>query len=120
MGISAISWAVLTDHGAFVEHLLDHGADVNVRNRDGATALHAAAFLGKTRMATLLIEHGIDPGIRNLAGESPLAAASAPWNSELEGVVTWISGMLKIEVDMEAVEAGRPKTAAIIEEAMEY
>ena len=41
-----------------VKFLIQQGADVNTKNGDGATALHGAAFLGRSQSAKLLIENG--------------------------------------------------------------
>lgn len=43
-----------------VEHLLDRGADINMRDKDGGTALHAAIFGGNEGIFKLLLERGAD------------------------------------------------------------
>ena len=45
---------------ALVHQLLDEGADVDHRRRDGMTALHAAAYRGLVEVARLLLDHGAD------------------------------------------------------------
>jgi ankyrin repeat protein len=47
-----------------VDLLLDAGADVNARRRDGMTALHSAAYRGHLRVIRRLLERGADPTIR--------------------------------------------------------
>ena len=49
-----------------VDLLLDHGANVNGRRRDGTTALHAAAYRGLFNVVRRLVERGADPAIRGL------------------------------------------------------
>lgn len=44
-----------------VRQLIDHGADVNVAQGDGMTALHWAARNGSLDVAQLLLQHGADP-----------------------------------------------------------
>ena len=44
--------------------LLDAGAGVNNRRRDGLTALHTAGYRGHDRVARLLLERGADRSIR--------------------------------------------------------
>lgn len=59
--------------------LLAHGAQVNAGNRDGATPLHCAAFLGRHERAALLLTHDADPKTRNHSQEQAIKAATADW-----------------------------------------
>ena len=56
--------------------LLDRGAAVDARDRDGATALGRAAAAGKTKLMTLLIGKGADVNARAINGSTPLFAAA--------------------------------------------
>ncbi len=47
-----------------VDLLLNRGADVNARRRDGMTALHSAAYRGHLRVIRRLLERGADPTLR--------------------------------------------------------
>ena len=60
---------------ARVRELIDQGADVNVRNHKGQTALHCAAKAGFIDIATLLLDHGADIDAQDDNGETPLATA---------------------------------------------
>lgn len=60
-----------------VRLLLDHGADVNGRRRDGLTALHGAAYRGHLRVMRCLLQHGADAGLRGHDGAGPHAGQSA-------------------------------------------
>ena len=52
--------------------LLDHGASINVRDKDsGATPLYMAATMGREDVVSLLLDKGADPSI----GPSPVKAA---------------------------------------------
>ena len=66
-------------HTEAVNLLVEQGADVDCRNRDGATPLLSAAFLGQAKPVRLLIENGADVNARNNAGYTPLAALAADW-----------------------------------------
>jgi uncharacterized protein len=68
---------------SLVDLLLDIGANVNARRRDGMTALHSAAYRGHVRVIRRLLERGADPAIRARdnsgahAGQSPVETALA-------------------------------------------
>jgi uncharacterized protein len=50
--------------------LLDYGADVNVRNFNGATALIYAATFNQTEIAKLLLEKGADKTVQDVRGNT--------------------------------------------------
>ena len=54
------------------EYLLKHGADVDPRDREGATPLHYAATHGSEDVAVLLIEHQADVNARDNNEKTPL------------------------------------------------
>ncbi len=51
-------------HEALALFLLERGADPNVPDSIGRTALHAAVETGKADLVTALLEHGADPNAR--------------------------------------------------------
>ena len=58
-----------------VRALIESGADVNVRNHKGQSALHCAAKAGFGDIVALLLAHGADVNARDGQGETPLATA---------------------------------------------
>lgn len=58
-----------------VRALLQHGADVNVRNSNGSTALIEAAGYGYAEIVAMLLEAGANPEIRDKNGYTALNAA---------------------------------------------
>ena len=56
--------------------LLDHGAPVNARDRNGMTPLAKAAQAAKARVMQLLIERGANVGARAIDGSTPLYYAA--------------------------------------------
>jgi len=52
------------------EMLLEEGADINLVQKDGSTALHGAAFYGHHLVVQLLLAHGADPEIQNKWGNT--------------------------------------------------
>lgn len=61
---------------AVVAYLLNHGVDPEVRNYDGASALHMVAKNGSPVCASLLLEHGVEVNSRDDEGATPLHWAS--------------------------------------------
>jgi len=114
MGITPLAMAAITGHDEIAALLISEGADVNAQGNDGGTALHGAAFLGQIEMVELLLEKGANPNIRNLKGETPLDASAGEWNAGLKGLVGLVTGFLQIKVDVNEVQAGRPKAAALL------
>lgn len=60
-----------------VELLLQQGADLNVAQNNGNTALHLAAGHGNTEMMEVLVEYGAEVDARNNKGHTPLHRAVA-------------------------------------------
>ena len=108
-GSTALSSAALFGHTKIIALLLEAGAEVNAKNRDGGTALHNAAFLGQYEAAKLLLESGADINIRNGDGGTPSDAAAVDWEA-----TRFILGMLRIKVDREKIEAGRAKVVELL------
>lgn len=58
-----------------VKLLLSYGADPNIRNYDGATALHFSVYEGQIEIAKLLIDNGADKTIQDSDGNTPVEIA---------------------------------------------
>ena len=58
--------------------LLQHGMDVNMRDKQQATPLHFASFRGHFGIALALLDHGADVNARNYDGQTPLHRVSQP------------------------------------------
>ncbi len=52
--------------------LLDRGAAIDAKDREGATALDRAAKAGKIKLVTLLLSRGADVNARAVNGSTPL------------------------------------------------
>ncbi len=100
----SLTWAAMMGQTQAVELLLQHGADVNGRNRDDNTALHLALFLGHAETAELLLKSGADVSVKNNDGATSLDMLGVPW--EMTRLLTKPMG---IELEREQVEAGRAK-----------
>src|SRR5262249_3042219 len=64
--------------------LLEHGADVNLRDNAGSTALQLAAQLGDRTMAELLIERNANVNLENQKNTALLIAANHGFKSIVE------------------------------------
>lgn len=67
--------------------LLDHGADINVRNRQGRTALSWAAQYGFLASLKLFLERGADANSRDKEGQTPLDWAVTMGHSEVAEIL---------------------------------
>lgn len=84
-GMTPLMAACRTSKYWMVSHLLSNGADINARDRAGATPLmHAIARKGNDSMVKLLILSGANINAKNNRGYTPLMiAAQTPDTEEL-------------------------------------
>ncbi len=81
-GTTALLLAARYRNTDCVELLIEHGADPNAANDDGATPLHWGA--GSMEIVRLLIEKWADPNARSKLGNTPLiSAAGYPGSSQV-------------------------------------
>lgn len=107
--ISALSWATMMGEGEVVKLLIEHGADLNVRQEDGGTPLHIAVTLGRAEIAELLIKKGADVTAKNRGGQTPASGLHISW-----GMLKFMIGMFDIKLEQKEVEAGRAKIAKLL------
>ncbi|MEQ9406807.1 MAG: protein kinase [Fuerstiella sp.] len=70
-------------HDQVISLLLAYGAELDLQDQDGWTALHHAAWHGHTRTVHLLISRGADLSTRNQAEQTAFEMVSAPWSEEM-------------------------------------
>ena len=99
-----LAWAAMMGQTEAAELLLQHGADINGKNRDGNTALHLAVFLGHAETAKLLLKSGADVNAKNGDNATPVDLLQVPW--EMTRLLTRPMG---IELEEAQVEAGKAK-----------
>ena len=107
-GQTPLVWAALVGQLEVVDWLLQNGAAVNGRTKDGGTPLHAAAFLGRVEVAKLLLQYGADPEAKNNNGDTPRTALEVDWE-----LTRYLAGLLQIELDARQVEDGRVEIAGL-------
>ena len=59
-----------------VKHLIDNGADPNLKNKEGETALHGASLYGYLEVVKHLMANSADQKLTNKKGETALHKAS--------------------------------------------
>ena len=91
---------------AIMRLLLDGGADVQARGKDGNTALHTAAWSNRADLAALLLERGAAVDARNDSGMTPLHYAAPAGHAEV------VELLLKKGADVNATKNDR-RTALI-------
>ena len=78
-GIEAVAILILRE---------DPGLDVNVRDKDGMTALHHAVFNKYTRVVTALLQRDdLKPFLQNNDGQTPLQLATALGRNEIAALI---------------------------------
>jgi ankyrin repeat protein len=70
-----LSLSISRSSTTMTRFLLDRGADPNIADDDGLTAVHKAARSGSDECLALLIRHGGSASMRTKDGQSPLAIA---------------------------------------------
>ncbi|ETV93861.1 hypothetical protein H310_12211 [Aphanomyces invadans] len=75
-GWALVLWAVKANQVAALDLLLRHGANVNVCDSSGNTALHKAAYLGYGKCVSLLLRHGAAVTSLNKMQQTPLDLAT--------------------------------------------
>ncbi|KAH6936293.1 hypothetical protein HPB50_015223 [Hyalomma asiaticum] len=75
LGWTPLHLACYFGHFDVAELLLEHGAYVDVINREGDTPLHKAAYTGREGLVMLLLKHNADVFIINCEGQSPRQVA---------------------------------------------
>jgi len=105
-GSTPLAVAALLGRAEAASLLIEKGADVNARGADGSTPLHTAAFFGRAETVERLVGAGADLSARNDRGQTPLDVTATDWKT-----TRFIADLVHVEVDREAVEAGRSRVA---------
>jgi ankyrin repeat protein len=75
--------AATNGHIALVRLLLERGADPNIGNLDGVTALHNAVYENQLDIVALLLDAGADPNIKDQIGNTAYDLALKSGNPKL-------------------------------------
>ena len=83
-GWAPLTYAAYNGHDEIVEYLLKHGADVNGVTENGSSALFFAARFGHTETARLLLKHRAKPNVVNDHNETAMDWALKGKNTDVE------------------------------------
>lgn len=76
---TALYWAAHAGHVTCIIPLLQcSNIDLNVQNKIGDSALHAAAWKGRAEAVAILLEHGADVMLTNCEGKTAMDIANDP------------------------------------------
>ncbi len=96
--------------------LIDAGADLNIQNNDGSTALHTAAFFCRPALVKLLLQKGADKTIKNKFNATPYEGVIAPFK-DVKPVYEMMGnalGPMGLKLDFAYIEKTRPEIAALL------
>ena len=97
--------------------LIEAGAEVNPRNKDGSTPLHQAAFLCYPKIVQALVDKGADKNARNNSGSTALEGVELPW-ATAKGIYDFLDGIifkpLGAPLDYEHIQETRPEIVEIL------
>ncbi len=100
--------------------LIEGGADVNQKDKEGQTPLHTAAFFCYPEIVQSLLENGADKTIKDNDGQTALGMVQFPW-SVTKGIYELIDGIVfkpaGKPLDYNRIQKTRPQVAAIIRKA---
>jgi len=111
-GLTPLTTAAIHGRTEAVGLLLSEGANINARNADGGTALHATAFFGRPESMKKLLANGADLTARNGDGDTPGDISTATWGS-----IQFIADILQVDLEQGETLAGQQAVAVILAEA---
>lgn len=94
--------------------LIDAGAELDVQNNSGGSALHEACFFCRPKIVERLLRAGADPDVVNSRGLAPLEVVSMEFGDQLKGVYQHVYHSLGLKLEIEVVRQTRTEIANII------
>jgi ankyrin repeat protein len=85
--VRPIHSAVAGRYADVVRFLVEHGAEVNVRQHGGWTPLQAAALHGDRALVQLLLDHGADPHVRSDDGKTAADLAASTGHNDIAAML---------------------------------
>ena len=97
--------------------LIDAGADLSIKNNDGSTALHVAAFFCNVEAVQMLMDAGADKNVKNNYGATPRETIMGPF-ADVKPIYEMMQqqlGPIGLQLDMEEIEETRPTIAVMLQ-----
>lgn len=116
-GSTPLITAVTFDKGKIAAKLIDAGADLSIKNNDGATALHVAAFFGRVEMVQLLLDANADKTQKNNFGATPRESVLGSFN-DVKPIYEMLQQQLSplgLQLDLNEIEKTRPVIAMMLQ-----
>ena len=114
---TALGIAAALGHTEVAIALIEGGANVDQRDKDGSTPLHSAAFLCYPKIVQALLDKGADKNARNNSGSTPLESVEVPWEI-IKGIYELLDAIifkpLGAPLDYERIQATRPEIVEIM------
>ncbi len=96
--------------------LIAAGADMELQNKSGVSALHQACFYCRPRVVKLLLDSGARPNEASRQGTTPLDVATDKFDSELQAVYKHFYDSLNFDFDVDDIQHHRQLIAEIVRE----
>ena len=117
---SALHAAAAFGYNEVAVALIEGGADVNQKDKEGQTPLHMAALFCYPKIAQALLNNGADKSIKDNDGQTALEMVEFPW-SIVKGIYELLDGIIfkpaGKPLDYNRIQKTRPQVAAIIRKA---
>ena len=114
---SCLGVAAAFGHKDVAIALIDAGADIGYRNKNGSSPLHIASFLCYPEITQALIDKGADRNARDNDGGTALDVMILPWD-QVKGIYDFINGLiykpLGVPLDYERIKSTRSEIVKIL------
>ncbi|MCP4782556.1 MAG: hypothetical protein GY903_03530 [Fuerstiella sp.] len=115
-GNSPLMLAAIYGRSDIARALVDAGADLEVRNKTGGTALHQACFFCCPEIVELLLQSGANSSATNNNDRTPLNIVTMELDAKLVAVYEHIYDWLHLEFNLDHIKATRIQIAEILSE----
>jgi ankyrin repeat protein len=116
-GATPLIVAAMFGQADLVRALIGRDASLDARNDDGASAVHVAALFAHSECLSLLLHAGASTALTNNDGLTALDMVLPPWSPEVEGLYGFLGSMFQIDLDMDRLQAERPKVRELLQTA---